>query len=470
MVERTVIHWFQNDLRLADNGALDHAVRLGRVLPLYILDDGHGGREKMGSASRVWLHHSLNSLNDSLDQSLAVFSGDPFEVLLFLIEHYSITDVCWNIRYEPWYQKRDKKIIKWLECKGINVHVFNGALLWKPEALCKEDGAPYKVFGAFYKKIYANNLMPETPLPSVKSVGKWIVCAQNKGVQALGLLPRIRWDEKVMSGWEVGESVAEQLLESFLKNEIQGYKVQRDFPAQSRTSKLSMHIHFGEISVRQIFYSVQKLSLDIDAEGFIRQLCWREFSYNLLYHNPNLSFENLQSKFDSFPWSTNKRQLKAWQSGQTGIPLVDAGMRELWKTGYMHNRLRMITGSFLVKNLQIDWRKGERWFWDCLIDADLANNSAGWQWIAGCGTDASPYFRIFNPVTQGKKFDPEGIYVKKFVPELKDMPLSYLFNPWEAPKHVLDQAGVEIGKTYPKPIVDLKSSRLKALEIFSSLK
>ena len=470
MIDKSIIHWFQKDLRLTDNPALYKATTLGRVLPLYILDDSHPGRDKIGDASRVWLHHSLNSLNDSLDQSLAVFQGDPIDILSSLIDRYAITDVCWNIQYEPWCQKRDLKIIKCLENKNIKIHLFNSSLLWNPDSIKKKDGTPYKVFTPFYRRGCMNSSMPENPLPTVKFTRNLIKCKSHQGIESLNLIPSPRWDKMMMNNWSVGEVRAKRLLSTFLKETICHYKTGRDLPAQLYTSRLSPYIHFGELSIRQIWHAAQQLPQDTHTDCFLSQLGWREFSYNLLRHNPDLPFKNLKSKFDSFPWSNNQDHLNAWQRGQTGIPMVDAGMRELWQTGYMHNRLRMIVGSFLVKNLRIDWRKGERWFWDCLVDADLANNSAGWQWIAGCGTDASPYFRIFNPVTQGKKFDPEGQYIRRFVPELKTIPLKYLFSPWEAPKSILDPLGIRLGENYPKPIVDLKQSRLEALEAFSSLK
>jgi len=470
MENRSIIHWFQQDLRLTDNPALYKATKQGHVLPLYILDNTNPGRDKMGAASRVWLHHSLKSLNDALDQSLSLFKGDPTHILLSLINQYAITDIYWNIRYEPWCRKRDKKIIKWLTSRGINSHVFNGTLLWKPESIHKKDGSPYKVFTPFYRRGCMNIDIPEAPLPSVKSTAKWIKCTHTQMIDELDLIPKIRWDHKMICDWEIGEDAAKRVLDYFLKKGVHHYKTSRDLPAQSSTSTLSPYIHFGEISVRAIWHAMQKLTQDINTDCFLSQLGWREFSYNLLLHNPNLSFENLQSKFDLFPWSNNPEYLSAWQKGQTGIPMVDAGMRELWQTGTIHNRSRMIVGSFLVKNLRLDWRKGERWFWNCLFDANLANNSASWQWIAGCGADAAPYFRIFNPVTQGKKFDPEGHYVRKFVPELKKIPLTYLFSPWEAPQSLLDQFDIRLGKTYPKPIIDLRQSRLEALEAFSSLK
>ena len=290
------------------------------------------------------------------------------------------------------------------------------------------------------------------------------------GIDDLNLLPKVPWDKKIFSSWGIGERSAHKNLTEFLTKGIKYYKKGRDDPSGLNVSKLSPYLHFGEISPRQIWKSVNQIPSDVNADHFCSELGWREFSYSQLYFNPQLPQENLQTKFDRFPWKNDEGKLSAWQKGLTGIPMVDAGMRELWQTGYMHNRVRMITGSFLVKNLLLHWHYGRDWFWDCLVDADLANNSAGWQWIAGCGADAAPYFRIFNPITQGQKFDSEGKYVRRFVPELANLPTKYLFNPWEAPTEILEAANVIIGGNYPEPIVDLKTSRLEALEAFNSLK
>jgi deoxyribodipyrimidine photo-lyase len=283
-------------------------------------------------------------------------------------------------------------------------------------------------------------------------------------------LPSTKWDIKMKSFWNIGEVGANNRLTEFLNNGVKNYKKGRNIPSKPFVSRLSPHLHFGEISPNQAWYAAQKKGDDNNIDHFCSELGWREFSYTQLYFNPELPKKNLQSKFDLFPWDEDEKKLIAWQKGQTGIPMVDAGMRELWITGAMHNRVRMVVGSFLVKNLLLHWHHGERWFWDCLVDADLASNSASWQWIAGCGADAAPYFRIFNPVTQGQKFDPDGEYIRKYIPEISDLPNKYLFNPWEAPQEELDRAGVVIGKDYPKPIIDLKLSRQNALEAFKSLK
>jgi len=286
-------------------------------------------------------------------------------------------------------------------------------------------------------------------------------------------LPKIGWNNKFEQYWAIGEDAAYKRLDNFLESGLKDYKKNRNFPSKDNVSRLSPYLHFGEISPNYIWHKVitqENKGYVQDVEHFCSELGWREFSYYLLYHFPQLPKQNLNSKFDIFPWREDKKLLKLWQKGKTGIPIVDAGMRQLWETGYMHNRVRMIVASFLVKNLLLDWRHGEKWFWDCLLDADLANNSASWQWIAGCGADAAPYFRIFNPVLQGQKFDPAGDYTRKFVPELKNLPDKYLFNPWEAPGNVLIGTGISLGKDYPKPIVDLKESRNRALKAFASLK
>ena len=470
MTGKVVIHWFQQDFRLTDNPALYHATKLGPVLPLYLLDETEPKHLQAGAASRVWLHHALHALNNSLDQALFVFKGAPITILDTLITRYSITDLCWNYRYEPWYENRDTKLITWLKSRGIEIHLFNGTLLWKPGSIRKQDGQSYKVFTPFYRNGCLAAESPRSPLPSVGALAQWIKPTNRLDIHSLALLPQTRWDKTILSHWQIGESAAREKLKTFLKEPVHRYKVGRDLPAAAHTSRLSTHLHFGELSVNQVWHAIQQLPQDMNTDCFLSQLGWREFSYNLLIHNPNLSTENLQSKFDAFPWSENQNHFQAWQTGKTGIPMVDAGMRELWQTGYMHNRLRMIVGSFLVKNLRLDWRRGERWFWDCLVDANLANNSASWQWVAGCGADAAPYFRVFNPIMQGKKFDPGGHYIKRFVPELRTLPLKYLFSPWEAPSSILDEAGIQLGETYPRPIVDLKKSRLDALDAFSSLK
>ena len=469
MKKNIVIHWFRQDLRLFDNPALLAASDNDLVMPIYILDDLNEFQYVKGAASRWWLHHSLQALNRTLDYALSIYKGDPFEIFTGLLERNSVKTVYWNRCYEPWSIKRDTKIKRTLIEWGVEVKSYNSSLLWEPWAIKREDGNPYKVFSAFYKKGCLMANPPRRPMLKPKSI-KWHHDVNNSlNIHELELLPKIRWDQKLEHHWNIGEKGAQTCFKKFIEKGLNSYKDGRNIPSKSHVSRLSPYLHFGEISPNQIWHTVRSISEDKHVEHFCSELGWREFSYSLLYHNPDLPRKNLQSKFDHFPWVDNKSALLAWQYGNTGIPMVDAGMRELWQTGYMHNRLRMIVGSFLVKNLRIHWHFGARWFWDTLVDADLANNSAGWQWIAGCGADATPYFRIFNPVIQGCKYDPEGNYVRSFVPELRALPNKYLFSPWEASESILKKAGVILDENYPKPIINLKVSRNLALEAFRSL-
>lgn len=469
MNKTTTIHWFRNDLRLADNPALYSAASAGVVLPVYILDDINPGEFKIGAASRCWLHYSLKSLNHSLGGKLQVFAGDPLDILPELAKKYKVGNINWNRGYEPWQIKRDTEIKQKLINLEIKVNSFNGSLLWEPWEVLKKDGLAYKVFTPFYHHGCLKAKEPRLPLPSPP--GLLLMEAEDfpSKIDQLGLMTNLPWGEDVIVHWSIGEFAANERLANFLDKNIQSYKVGRDFPAKSSVSKLSPHLHFGEISPNQAWYGARKFSLNGNIDHFCRELAWREFAYSLLYFNHGLAEKNLQQKFDAFPWRNDSAQLSLWQEGKTGIPIIDAGMRQLWQTGYMHNRIRMIVGSFLVKNLLLDWRDGARWFWDCLFDADLASNSASWQWVSGCGVDAAPYFRIFNPVIQGQKFDESGEYTRCFVPELKLLPDKYLFNPWEAPVKVLRTAKVELGKDYPLPIVDLALSRMRALTALKSL-
>lgn len=467
-----IIYWFRQDLRLNDNPALFDAASRGKILPIYILDDVNSGEYFMGAASRWWLHHSLVSLNASLQGNLRVYRGNPANILLEIAKNNFVSSVYWNRCYEPWQIKRDKDIKKLLEEHNISVKSYNGFLLWEPWEVLKQDGTPYKVFTPYYRKGCLGVKPPREPIPNPTTL---LLADSNNltDINDLKLLPKIPWYNKFEKSWSVGEEAANQRLDAFLNDGLDGYKESRNFPYKLNVSRLSPYLHFGEISPNYVWYKLQfknGLGYSNDVDHFCSELGWREFSYYLLYYFPDLPKQNLNNKFDAFPWSEDSDLLRCWQRGYTGIPIVDAGMRELWQTGYIHNRVRMIVGSFLVKNLLLHWNHGERWFWDCLVDADLANNSASWQWISGCGADAAPYFRIFNPVTQGQKFDPIGEYTRRFIPELRNMPNNYLFNPWEAPENILHNAGIKLGEDYPKPIVDLSKSRRRALEAFSSLK
>ena len=470
MTDKLAIHWFRQDLRLSDNPALVHAAKIGRILPIYILDDETAGKHRMGQASRYWLHHSLIALNESLGGKLSIYRGNPQTILDDILKRLDVDAIFWNRCYEPWRIDRDALIKETIARKNIVVESVNGSLLWEPWAIKKNDGTHYKVFTPFYRKGCLQVSEPRQPLSTPLGVDYQYDSQKSLSVGQLDLLPTIRWDKQFEPYWNIGEEGAHDRLQEFVNGGLANYKEGRNIPAKPFVSRLSPHIRFGEISPNQVWYLIRSLADNKDVDHFCSELGWREFSYSQLYNNPELPLKNLQQKFDNFPWIENEKFLRAWQEGRTGVPMVDAGMRELWQTGYMHNRLRMIVGSFLVKNLRLHWHHGERWFWDTLLDADLATNSTGWQWVAGCGADAAPYFRIFNPVTQGQKFDPEGDYIRDYVPELTKLPNKYLFCPWEAPESVLHEAGVNLGETYPHPIVDIKQSRDAALEAFQSLR
>ena len=464
------ILWFRKDLRLMDNPALVEANLNAEIIPIFILDDTNPEENKMGAASRVWLYHSLKSLNISLQKKINFYSGDPVKIISELINNYNINGVYWNRCYEPWEIRRDKKIKDLLKIKKVKAKSFNGSLIREPWEVLKEDQTPYKVFTALYKKAYLNSDIKVEVINEPTKINYSTKIFSSNTLDTLKLLPNLPWADNIIKHWQVGEKNAHLKMTEFFKKGIDDYKEGRNFPFKKNVSRLSPHIHFGEISPKQLWVKAKSISSNKNTEHFVSEICWREFSYYLLYHFPNLPKDNLQKKFNNFPWKDNNYYFDSWKKGKTGYPIIDAGMRELYETGYMHNRVRMIVASFLVKNLLIHWHKGERWFWDCLFDADLANNSASWQWVAGSGADAAPYFRIFNPVTQGVKFDVDGQYTKQYVPELKDMPNKYLFSPWEAPDDVLNKANVVLGGNYPKPIIDIKESREKALYSFSLIK
>jgi deoxyribodipyrimidine photo-lyase len=466
MKRHKILFWFRRDLRLGDNPGLSHAAKSGDVIPVYIGNIHEKNEHKIGAASSWWLHHSLQNLSSSLNDSLNFFLGEPYQIILELVRKYEISEVVWNRCYLPYQTDLDNKVMSQLKNEGIRVSVFNASLLSEPWEILKNDGTWYRVFTPYYRKFLEKfKIGPEVSYPARLDT---IKLESSMKLQALGLLSLKDWENKLERHCDVGEKSAKQKLQHFIQNHLNGYKENRDFPDKTSTSLLSAHLHFGEISPHQVFRKVIRFDTD-DARFFLRELCWREFSYYLLYHFPSLPWKNFQSKFDQFNWSCDNDLLKAWQRGETGYPIVDAGMRELWETGLMHNRVRMIVASFLTKNLMIHWHHGRDWFHDCLVDSDLASNCFGWQWVAGCGVDAAPYFRIFNPVTQGEKFDAMGGYIRKYVPELKHLPDKYLCRPWEASSKILARAGVFLGKSYPVPIVELKSSRERALQSYKNI-
>jgi deoxyribodipyrimidine photo-lyase len=463
------IHWFRQDLRLHDNASLHALAQTGQpIIPLYILEDDPHNPWPLGQAQKWWLHHSLNALNASLDHQLIIRQGRPEEILRQIIAETGASTLSWNRRYDPYGIREDTCLKNVFKQKGLEVYSYNSHLLFEPWTIATGEGAPYKVFTPFWKAC-GHKYAIEAPFPKV-GTSHFYGRIQSLQVDDLHLLPHHpNWAKGFEGRWHPGEEGAYTQAGAFIKERVEGYKEGRNIPAHPWTSRLSPHLHFGEISVRWLWHQVHDHGSSGDHAHFLSELGWREFSHHLLYHFPHLPEKAFRPAFDHFPWRSNPEFLKRWQQGLTGYPIIDAGMRELWITGWMHNRVRMIVASFLIKNLMIDWREGQKWFHDTLLDADVANNAAGWQWVAGSGADAAPYFRIFNPLLQGEKFDPQGDYVRTWVPELKDLVSTWIHKPFEAPPLVLRKAGVILGKTYPTPLVDLKESREKALSAYKTM-
>lgn len=463
---------FRLDLRIEDNPALSAAVERGeQVIPLYIWDPQDEGEWAPGAASRWWLHFSLQSLAEELKEiglKLIIRRGDAKSVINKVLEETGADAIFWNRRYEPLAIKRDRQIRNHFQQQGIYVESFNGSLLYDPLIIANKMGKPFKVFTPFWKACLTLE-EPSQPIPMLKKSCS-TPSLSTEAVESLELLPKIHWDAGIRRSWIPGAPEAKKILNQFIQNKIVNYVRDRDRPDQEGVSHLSPYLHFGEISPRMIWHSAKRSELSEGREGFLRQLGWREFAHHLLFHFPHTPDLPLREEFISFPWQEDRNLLKAWQQGKTGYPLVDAGMRELWTTGWMHNRVRMIVGSFLVKDLLISWVEGEKWFWDTLVDADLANNTLGWQWVGGCGADAAPYFRIFNPITQGEKFDPEGNYVRKWIPEIAQLSNEWIHQPWEAPENELRKAGISLGLNYPFPIVDHAEARKLALSAFDAIR
>lgn len=472
-----VIVWFRQDLRLSDNPALLAARDSDRpVLPVFILDLESPGAWAPGPASLWWLHHSLESLSRDLEETgarLWLGKGKADEIIPALAREVQASAVYWNRRYEPWAIARDSRLKSALKQDGVEVRSFNAGLLIEPWDISTNEGKPYRVYTPFWKSLKAKG-DPRAPGPRVERLDFYGGAPESDALSDWNLLPaKPDWAGGLRETWTPGEAGAHERLETFLDERIADYDSARNRPGTAGTSGLSAHLHHGEISPHQVWHAVKARaggSLSKGEDSFLSEIGWREFCYNLLYHFPEFPEENYQDKFDAFPWKENEDALTAWKKGLTGYPIVDAGMRQLWQTGWMHNRVRMIAGSFLVKDLMIDWRRGEDWFWHTLVDADLANNAAGWQWIAGSGADAAPFFRIFNPVSQGEKFDAQGRYVRRWVPELAGLPDAFIHKPWEADRETLRKAGVTLGKTYPRPIVDHKQARERALEAWNEIK
>lgn len=477
----TTLVWLRNDLRLADNPALAAAAARGPVVPVYIWSPDEEAPWAPGSAARWWLHQSLAALQkqfQSLGSRLILRQGESLPVLLDLARECGAQAVVWNRCYEPAATARDTRVKAALRQHGLAAESYNGSLLVEPWEIKTKTGGPFQVFTPFWKACQAAG-PPREPLPAPQTVdapGTW---PQSAPLAALGLLPKVDWAGGFRSVWQVGETAAQQQLSLFVERAAAQYAERRDYPAEDAVSRLSPHLHFGEISPVQVWHALQtaiptgRRSHGLTAPQALsvqRQLYWREFAHHLLFHFPHTTDRPLRSEFADFPWRDDRAALTAWQRGQTGYPFVDAGMRQLWQTGWMHNRVRMIVASLLVKDLLLPWQRGAAWFWDTLVDANLANNTLGWQWTAGCGADAAPYFRVFNPVLQGEKFDPDGVYVRRWVPQLAGLPARWIHRPWEAPAEELHSAGVQLGRDYPLPIVDHAAARDRALAALASLK
>jgi len=476
MSDTPVIVWFRQDLRLTDNPALAEAAASGRpVIPVYVLDETG---DALGGASLWWLDKSLAALDAGLGERgsrLILRRGDPALRISEIIAATGAGAVYWNRLYDRHAVARDSALKSDLKAAGIEVVSCNGGLLAEPWTVKTGGGEPYKVFTPYWRAARAKiEPVPARPAPpTLPAPATW---PHGDRLADWGLHPRNPDWSGGFSIWTPGEDGANTALERFLQRGMADYAQARDRPDVEGTSRLSPHLHFGEIGPRQVWHAVQlamqsgKASIAKHGEKYLSELGWREFSHHLLYHFPALPQQNFRADFDDFPWDHDEAALKRWQRGQTGYPIVDAGMRELWHTGWMHNRVRMVVASFLVKHLRQHWHQGEAWFWDTLVDADLANNAASWQWVAGSGADAAPYFRIFNPILQGERFDPEGDYVRRWVPELQALPARFIHKPWEAPALVLREAGVTLGATYPMPMVEHDKARALALAAFSALR
>ncbi|MFT6098552.1 MAG: deoxyribodipyrimidine photo-lyase [Arenicella sp.] len=463
--------WLREDLRLFDNPALHYAASQGEATPVYIFPEGLGG------ASYWWLHHSLTSLQVSLAEQgvrLILRTGEPGAVLAKLCQETQATSVVWNRVYSPEGIAAGTELKQSLTDAGIASKSFNAQLLIEPTQILNKQGSPFKVFTPFWRHCLSQ--LDPTPLLDNPRFVKTSHSIESESLNSWGLLPTSPdWSTGFDARWTPGEAGAQDKWQKFTENTISRYKDGRDIPIEENTSMLSPHLAFGEIGAKQLWFETHQAiaSREIDSENgnkFLAEIGWREYSRYLLVHFPHIINQPFNSKFENFPWQDNPTLLAAWQQGQTGYPIVDAGMRELWATGYMHNRVRMITASFLTKHCLTHWTEGMAWFWDTLVDADIANNTASWQWVAGSGADASPYFRIFNPILQGDKFDKEGAYIRKWVPELAKLDNKYVNKPWEADPMSLQLAGITLGKDYPMPIVDHKEAREVALAAYKASK
>ena len=461
------IVWFRRDLRIADNPALSAAASTGAaVLPLYIDDDGQESARPSGGAARWWRGRSLVALDQSLrmiGSRLIVRHGSPQAALDSLLTETGAHSVYLNLRRDGLGD--DPALIAWLRARGIAVEAYDANYLHDPLHLRTASGGGFKVFTPFWNRLRG----AYTP-PAEARAPKGIVSPPHwpESLSLDDLQVTAPWAQSIAQHWESGEAAAEERLAHFADEIAATYERERDRPDRDGTSRLSPHLAWGEISVHAIWRHLTR-KLGDKALPYLRELGWRDFNMHLLHDFPGLTWQPMQAKFAAFPARDHAGMLRAWQRGLTGYPIVDAGMRQLWRTGWMHNRVRMIVASFLVKDLLIPWQRGEEWFWDTLVDADPAQNGGNWQWVAGCGTDAAPFFRVFNPVLQGEKFDPKGAYVRDWVPELAKLPDGLIHQPWTAKPAQLTEAGVRLGGAYPLPIVDHAKARRAALDAYQRI-
>ena len=467
-----VIVWFRADLRLDDNPALAAAAESGQpVLAVYILDttDPH----PPGGASKWWLHHSLSSLAAALARRgirLVLRRGNPAAKLLKVVAQSGATSVVWNRAYDPHTVARDTAIKIRLKAENIACQSTPGELLVEPWAMASGTGRPYRIFTPFYKALLART-SSDPPLAAPRLLSAFDGAVESDDLVSWSLCPSAPdWAGGLREVSSPGEDGARRRLLRFIDDDMGSYGKMRDIPSRDGTSRLSPHLAFGELGSRRVWHTLMAHPPGSGRDDVLRQLAWREFARHLLFHLPEFPNRPMRAEFEAFPWVADTQSLRAWQRGRTGYPIVDAGMRQLWRTGWMHNRVRMIVASFLTKHLRIDWRRGAAWFWDTLVDADLGNNTAGWQWVAGCGTDAAPYFRVFNPTLQGRKFDPDGDYVRRWVPELALVPSEWIHQPWLTPGQTLADARVTLGRDYPHPIVDHASARAAALAAYRTIR
>ena len=477
----TTVVWFRHSLRLRDNPALVDAAEKGPVVPVFVWAPDEEGKWAPGGAACWWLHEALTDLGEQLSargSQLVLRTGPTTDALREVAEATGADRVVWNRRYEPNLAGRDDDVRRDLEERGVRVDVFGGQILHDPEAVETTSGGPYHVFTPFWKKVRGENLLRTgVPLdaPDLEPPDEW---PSSQPLDALGLTPEaqagVDWAGGLRDTWTPTEDGAHERLAYTLEHVLGPYEDERNRPDLDGTSRLSPYLHHGQISPRQVWFEVEQWAAERnrheDARPFLREIVFREFSYHWVHHYPNTPDETYRDNFRDFPWRHDENRLERWKRGETGYPIVDAGMRQLYETGWMHNRVRMIVASFLTKDLMQHWHAGARWFWDTLVDADLASNTFNWQWTAGCGADAQPFFRVFNPVSQAERYDPQGDYIRRYVPELRDVADDAIHAPWTAAPMLLSEAGVTLGETYPAPIVDHQEARDDALAAYNTIK